>query len=175
MRKMLLLTLAGMLTISCAPAPSQQHAAAEARLALGLQYLAGGNLEQAKANLVRAQQHAAKSANVQAGLAHYYVHVNDWVKAEQYYKKAIELAPENGDNYNNLGVLLCRQQRYTEAQHMFQRALAQPSYVKLATTYHNAARCAHQQGQYVQAEALLELARNHTADDKFRQIKTTQR
>ncbi|SDB19402.1 type IV pilus biogenesis/stability protein PilW [Pseudidiomarina indica] len=166
MRIMLLMVLAGMLTTGCAQPRSHNDAAANTRLALGLQYLQGGNLEQAKANLVRALQHSPQSANVQAGLAHYYQHVHDWPKAEQHYQRAIELAPENGDNYNNLGVLLCRQQRYAAAQRMFQRALTQPSYAKLATTYQNAAHCAQQQGDSAQARALLKLARIHSTGER---------
>src|SRR5690554_347148 len=118
--------------------PAQQFDAAEAsrtRLALGLQYLRSGNFEQAKANLERAREYTPNNPDVHTGLAYYYQQVRDAENAEKYYREAIRLRPQDGDSYNNLGVLLCNQQRYNEADQMLRKAEAQRGYVKIASTY----------------------------------------
>ncbi|RZQ56254.1 type IV pilus biogenesis/stability protein PilW [Pseudidiomarina tainanensis] len=145
--------------------PAQQFNAEEAsrtRLALGLQYLRSGNFEQAKANLERAREYTPDNADVYTGLAYYYQQVRDFKSAEAHYRKAIDLKPKDGDNYNNLGVLLCGQQRYNDADQMFRKAVAQPGYVKVASTYENAARCAAEQGDMANADRYYELALNHS-------------
>src|SRR5690554_1049419 len=145
--------------------PAQQFNAEEAsrtRLALGLQYLRSGNFEQAKANLERAREYTPKNPDVYTGLAYYYQQVRDFKSAEAYYREAIKLRPEDGDSYNNLGVLLCGQDRHNEADQMFRKAVAQRGYVKVASTYQNAGRCAAEQGDLASADRYYELALNHS-------------
>src|SRR5690606_4980255 len=145
--------------------PAQQFNAQEAsrtRLALGLQYLRSGNFEQAKANLERAREYTPENPDVYTGLAYYYQQVRDFANAEKYYRTAISLNPNDGDSYNNLGVLLCGQNRYNEADQMFRKAVAQSGYVKIASTYENAGRCAAEQGDLANADRYYELALNHS-------------
>lgn len=145
--------------------PAQQFDAKEAsrtRLALGLQYLRSGNFEQAKANLERAREYTPENPDVYTGLAYYYQQVRDFTNAENYYRTAIRLNPQDGDSYNNLGVLLCGQKRYNEADQMFRKAVAQSGYVKIASTYQNAGRCAAEQGDLANADRYYELALNHS-------------
>jgi type IV pilus assembly protein PilF len=145
--------------------PAQQFNAQEAsrtRLALGLQYLRSGNFEQAKANLERAREYTPNNPDVYTGLAYYYQQVRDVKNAEAYYRKAIDLRPNDGDSYNNLGVLLCGQDRYNEADQMFRKAVAQPGYVKIASTYQNAGRCAAAQKDMANADRYYLLALNHS-------------
>ena len=145
--------------------PAQQFNAKEAsrtRLALGLQYLRSGNFEQAKANLERAREYTPNNPGVHTGLAYYYQQVRDYKNAEVFYREAIRLDPNDGDNYNNLGAMLCGQERYNEADQMFRKAVAQEGYVKIASTYENAGRCAAQQGDLASADRYYELALNHS-------------
>ena len=145
--------------------PAQQFDAQEAaqtRLALGLQYLRSGNFEQAKANLERALSYTPDNPDVYTGLAFYYQQVRDPQQAESYYRQALKLQPTDGNNYNNLGVLLCNQGRFAEAEQQFQRAIDQPGYVKVAGTYENLARCANLAGQWQLADQYYQLALNHS-------------
>ncbi len=137
--------------------------AAQTRLALGLQYLHHGDLEQAKANLDRAHAHSPNDPAVHNGLAYYYQQVRDVSQAEQFYRSALNLDQNNGDSMNNLAVLLCLQQRYTEADALFRRAAVAPGYVKMASTYQNAARCAEQRGDFKAAARYDQQAMNYSA------------
>src|SRR5690554_1617244 len=64
--------------------------AAKTRLALGLQYLQGGNFEQAKANLERAREYTPNDPAIHNGLAYYYQQVKDFARAEQFYRSALK-------------------------------------------------------------------------------------
>jgi type IV pilus assembly protein PilF len=137
--------------------------AAKTRLALGLQYLQSGNFEQAKANLERAREFTPNDAAIHNGLAYYYQQVKDFTQAEQFYRSALKLEPRNGDTMNNLAVLLCTQNRYSDADSLFRQAAAAPGYVKVASTYQNAAICAEQRGDFAAADGYYQQAINYGA------------
>jgi type IV pilus assembly protein PilF len=164
-----LLVLAGCVsqtTLHGKPQPQRSfdpQQAAQTRLALGLQYLQNGDLEQAKANLERARAHSPNEPAVHTGLAYYYQRVADIDQAEQFYRSALSLEQNNGDSMNNLAVLLCLQQRYVEADALFRRAAAAPGYIKIASTYQNAARCAEQRGDLKAAAGYDQQALNYRA------------
>ncbi|MDX1705329.1 type IV pilus biogenesis/stability protein PilW [Pseudidiomarina sp.] len=144
--------------------PTQQldeQEAARVRLALGLQYLRSQNYQLAKANLERARDYTPDNPAVHTGLAYYYQQVKDFKRAEQYYRSAIKLNPDDGDTLNNLAVLLCSQGQYKEALAYFNEAVSQPEYVKVASTWQNAATCATKQGDYAAADRYYRLAINH--------------
>ncbi|MGQ4276536.1 type IV pilus biogenesis/stability protein PilW [Pseudidiomarina sp. E22-M8] len=146
--------------------PAQEFNAQEAattRLALGLQYLQSGNYQQARANLERAREFTPDNPSVHTGLAFYYQQVKEYKSAERYYRNAIDLQPNNGDTYNNLGALLCTMGRFAEADKLFNQALQLPDYVKLASTYENAALCAAQAGKLEESDDYFRRALNHSA------------
>ncbi|MEA3587746.1 type IV pilus biogenesis/stability protein PilW [Pseudidiomarina sp. 1APP75-27a] len=145
--------------------PAQQFNAQEAadtRLALGLQYLQSGNYQQARANLERARDYTPENPSVHTALAYYYQQVKEYENAERYYRNAIRLQPDNGDTYNNLGALLCTMGRFAEADQYFRQALAIPDYVKVASTYENAARCAAKAGDIQKSDEYFQRALNHS-------------
>lgn len=137
--------------------------AAKTRLALGLQYLQSGNFEQAKANLERAREYTPNDPAIHNGLAYYYQQVKDFTRAEQFYRSALKLEPRNGDTMNNLAVLLCTQNNYSEADALFRQAASAPGYVKVASTYQNAAMCAEQRGDFGAADQYYRQAINYGA------------
>lgn len=137
--------------------------AASTRLALGLQYLRTGNFTQARANLERAREYAPNDPEVFTGLAYYHQQVQEFAQAEQYYEQAMRLDPNNGDTMNNLGALLCTQGRYAEADQYFRQAVEQDRYVRVASTYENAARCAAESGQLNEADRYYQMAVNHSS------------
>lgn len=117
-------------------------AAAEKRLALGLRYAQKGMLERAKRNLLKAEEYAPQSPDVMFGLAYYYQRVLELNKSEDYYKKAIELAPGNADYLNAYGAFLCTARKdYTKAVKYFMQAVEKPEYTSVAESYENAGFC----------------------------------
>jgi type IV pilus assembly protein PilF len=136
-------------------------AAAKNRVSLGLTYLSNGNFSQAKANLDKALHFAPKSADAHFAMAYYYQQVDELALTEEYYLKALKLAPENPNIINSYGAFLCEQGRYEKAKSYFLRAVTSKSYVSVAETYENLAICAVDQGKTDEAIGFFELALNH--------------
>lgn len=126
--------------------PVNPEQAAQARLALGMQYLNSGEFAQAKYNLDKAEAFAPKSVAVTLGQAHYFSQVGAFEHAETRYQRALTLAPNNADTHNNYGVLLCRAERYGEGIYWLIKATKQQNYFRIGESFENAARCATKQG-----------------------------
>jgi type IV pilus assembly protein PilF len=135
--------------------------AAKNRVSLGLTYLSNGNFSQAKANLDKALNFAPKSADAHFAMAYYYQQVDELALTQEYYLKALKLAPENPNIINSYGAFLCEQGRYEKAKSYFLRAVNSKSYVSVAETYENLAICAVDQGKTDEAIGFFELALNH--------------
>ncbi|NVJ66757.1 MAG: type IV pilus biogenesis/stability protein PilW [Gammaproteobacteria bacterium] len=117
-------------------------AAAEKRLALGLGYIERGLLERAKRNLLKAEEYSPDSPDVMFGLAYYYQRVLELNKAESYYKKAINLDPNNPDYLNAYGAFLCTSKKdYQGAVEYFLKAVEKPEYTAVGESYENAGFC----------------------------------
>ncbi len=117
-------------------------AAAEKRLALGLGYIKRGLFERAKKNLLKAEEYAPDSADVQFGLAYYYQQVLEIEKAEAYYKKVIRLDSKNPDYLNAYGAFLCTSKKeYDKAVTYFLKAVDKPEYTSVGESYENAGFC----------------------------------
>ncbi len=136
-------------------------AAAKNRVSLGLTYLTNGNFSQAKANLDKALNFAPKSADAHFAMAYYYQQVDELALSEEYYLKALKLAPENPNIINSYGAFLCEQGRYEKAKSYFLKAVSSKSYVSTAETYENLAICAVDQGKTEEAIGFFESALNH--------------
>ncbi len=136
-------------------------AAAKNRVSLGLTYLSNGNFSQAKANLDKALNFAPKSADAHFAMAYYYQQVDELELTEEYYLKALKLAPEDPNIINSYGAFLCEQGQYEKAKSYFLRAVSSKSYVSTAETYENLAICAVDQGKTDEAVAFFESALNH--------------
>jgi type IV pilus assembly protein PilF len=137
------------------------EAAAKARVSLGLKYLETGNTAQAKFNLLKALEYAPDSVDVHFSMAYYYQAVDEFDLAEQHYRKAVSLDPDNGTVRNAYGVLLCRQKKFDLADEQFRKAVKIPGYIQVANTYENAGICARDNQQLEQAEAYFLKALNH--------------
>lgn len=136
-------------------------AAAKNRVSLGLTYLTNGNFSQAKANLDKALNFAPKSADAHFAMAYYYQQVDELALSEEYYLRALKLAPENPNIINSYGAFLCEQGRYEKAKSYFLKAVSSKSYVSTAETYENLAICAVEQGKTDEAIDFFESALNH--------------
>ena len=135
--------------------------AAKTRMSLGLTYLQNNNYTQAKKNLDKALEFNPRSADVQYAMAYYYQLVGDNLRAEEYYKTAIDLAPNNGDIANSYGAFKCQNGDYEKAKAYFFEAINNRLYANAAQTYENLALCAQSQGKLDEAIGYFEDALQH--------------
>ncbi len=135
--------------------------AAKTRTSLGLTYLQNNNYTQAKKNLDKALAFDPRSADVQFAMAYYYQLVGDNRRAEEFYKSAIDLAPENGDIANSYGAFKCQNGEYDKAKAYFFDAINNRLYANAAQTYENLALCAQSQGKVDEAIGYLQDALKH--------------
>lgn len=76
----------------------------------------------------------------------------------QWFARAVELAPRQGDVLNNYGAWLCGNGRASEAMQYFDRALADPAYPYPAAALTNAGSCAAAAGEPERVERFLRAA-----------------
>ncbi|WP_115717733.1 type IV pilus biogenesis/stability protein PilW [Gallaecimonas mangrovi] len=138
-------------------------AAAKSRMQLGLAYLRNGDTAQAKMNLLKAQEYAPKMPQVYYSLGYYYQKVGETALAEQAYRRAIDLDPDNGEALNNFGAFLCGIGRYDESVKYFLKAVKAPGYIKVAGAYENAGTCSRLEGNLGDAEQFYASALSHDA------------
>ncbi|TKB47089.1 type IV pilus biogenesis/stability protein PilW [Thalassotalea mangrovi] len=135
---------------------------AKTRISLALSYLNMGNMAQAKFNLERAKEFAPDLVDVYTAFAHYFEVVGETEQAEESYRKALDIEDDNADTLNNFGVFLCRQQRVSEAETLFKKAIRVPSYLRVAETYENIALCHLKVNDIDKAEHAMERSLAHS-------------
>lgn len=84
-----------------------------------------------------------------------YMRLNDFQVAEESFKKALFISPQNSGVMHNLGWLLCQQARYSEAQQYFSQALLNPQYGERAKTLRAQGLCQASAGLKKDAELSL--------------------
>lgn len=84
-----------------------------------------------------------------------YMQLGDPVLAEDGFRRALALAPRDGNVMHNYGWLLCQQKRYAQADQLFNDALAQPRYQAAAKTWMAKGLCLESAGQHKAAEQAL--------------------
>lgn len=134
---------------------------ADARLALGMGYLQQGDMVKARENLEKALQHDKSYYRAQLAMAHYFEQVGEETDAEKLYKTALRQHPRNGNVMNNYGTFLCKQERYPQADQLFNRAIEQPYYYLIPASYENAALCALKAGKPEQAMGYFKRTLDH--------------
>lgn len=94
----------------------------------------------------------------------------DWAKAEQYYRKALDINPKNTRAMFNLGDTYLSQQNNKDAMEWFTKAAkAETNKVLKAMMYHNIGYIHHLNKEYDQAiEAYKEALRNNPKDEDTR-------
>ena len=84
-----------------------------------------------------------------------YMRLNDMGLAEDSFKRALALRGADPELLHNYGWLQCQQQKYTEADQLFARALANPTYGPRAKTFMARGLCQSAAGQAAEAEQSL--------------------
>ena len=78
--------------------------------------------------------------------------------AEESFKRALQVAPNDGDAMHNYGFYLCERRRFDEANELFKRALATPQYRTPSRTLLAQGVCEARNGQLEPAEVTLKRA-----------------
>ncbi|HPA01408.1 MAG TPA: type IV pilus biogenesis/stability protein PilW [Chiayiivirga sp.] len=146
-------------------ANSEAKEAAEVQVKLGRGYMEKGELEVAMEKLQRALQLDPRSVDAHTLLAVLNERIKRPEQAERFYRKAEQLAPDNGEVNNNLGAFLCGSGRYQEADAHFTKALADPFYRSPAAALTNAGVCALKAGEPARAEEHFRRALSIRADN----------
>jgi type IV pilus assembly protein PilF len=132
--------------------PPTDADAAAANLNLGVNYLQQGRPDAAIAALERAIDLEPRSADAHSALALAYDQYGEPDRAEEHHRRATQLDVNNSAAQNSFGVFLCRQNRWSEAERYFERAVSNPRYPTPAAARTNAANCALGAGDLVKAE-----------------------
>jgi len=152
---LLLLALAGCATSSgngFSTRKVNDKDAARIHTELGQQYMQHGDLKQALDKLKLALKFDDRYTPAQTVIATIYARIGENGKAEEHYRRAVELMPKNGDTNNNLGVFLCRIGKVDQALPYFETAVRDPFYNTKDIALSNAGRCLLKKNDYPAAE-----------------------
>ncbi|HEY5579904.1 MAG TPA: type IV pilus biogenesis/stability protein PilW [Rhodoferax sp.] len=84
-----------------------------------------------------------------------YMRLNDFRFAEESFKKALSINPQNSNVVHNLGWLYCQEARYPESLLLFWQALSNPQYGERAKTLMAQGLCEIRAGRTADAELSL--------------------
>lgn len=132
--------------------------AAEFNAKLGLAYMQQGRYDVALQKLQKSKQQDPDNLSVYHYLATLYQRLDEEDKADEYFRLAMELDPENSAVQNNYGVFLCDRGHYKQAQRHFAKALSDPVYTAKDQTHENLGLCAQLSGDLRTAEKHLRTA-----------------
>lgn len=119
---------------------NQREAAAD-NVQLGIQYMNQGDLNLAKTKLDRALEEDPGNANVHSARAMLFERMSQLGKADDEFRSALRLAPNDPDVINNYAVYLCQNGRTDEGVKRFLEAAHNPLYRTPQAAYTNAGVC----------------------------------
>ena len=126
--------------------------AANDNVALGLAYLKEGNKIKAKEKLLLALHESPNDPRVLDSMAYFWESVQNISLASTYYKRAYEIAPNDGAVLNNYAVFLCKHGKEKKADILFLKAVHLQNYINTAKAYENAGVCALKRGDTAKAK-----------------------
>jgi type IV pilus assembly protein PilF len=125
------------------PLGEKDNASAAAyNLQLGIDYFQQGNLSLAKEKLDRSMQQNPKNAQIYVASGMLYDRLGEGNKADQYFSKAANIEPKDGDIANSYAVFLCRRGDYKKGEALALKAASNPLYKTPEAAYFNAGNCA---------------------------------
>ena len=137
-----LLLLQGCSAIESIKASEEKdHRIAKTHVDLGIGYLKQGKFDEALVKLKKAVDAEPSYAPGHSAIAIVYERLEKYELADEHYREAINLSPENGGLYNNYGVFLCGQKKFKKAEEFFLKAIATPRYPTPELAYENAGVC----------------------------------
>jgi type IV pilus assembly protein PilF len=140
-------------SISKSKANLKEASALNTELAIG--YIQRQQYKPAKDKLEKAIKQDPENQKAYKTLAYLYGLLGLEEKADEKYKLALELTPDEPELLNSYGAFLCANNKLEEAQGYFAKAYSNPFYESLYLAQSNAGSCYVQQGEYKKAEPLL--------------------
>lgn len=125
---------------------------AQTNLNLGIAYLQRGEYQKSLEKLERARGADKNYPPIYNTLGVLYQRLGDKVKAEVFFKQALNLNSLDSSTLNNYGQFLCQEARYDEAEATFMKATQNPLYSTPEIALSNAGTCAMAQSKIVIAE-----------------------
>ncbi len=144
--------LAGCLSSTPQLGTKDNEAASSYNLQLGIDYFRQGNLSEAKEKLDRSLEQNPKNAQAYVASGMLYDRLGETRKADQYFSKAVNLDPRNGEVTNSYAVFLCRKGDYAKGEEMALQAALNPLYKTPEAALLNAGNCAIDAGRTSKAE-----------------------
>jgi type IV pilus assembly protein PilF len=146
--------------------------ASQVNLNLGIGYIRQGRFDLAREKLEKALRQNPELAEAYSALALVYDNLGEPASAEENFRTAVQLAPENSSVLNTYAVFLCRQRRGEEAEAYFLQAATNPRYTTPEAALTNAGVCMLQMGDAEQAETYFRdaLAKNSRFPDALFQL-----
>jgi type IV pilus assembly protein PilF len=145
------------------PHLTNEHAEADAaadNVQLAMAYIQEGNLARAKEKLDRALQEDPNNPNLHSVYGQFYARINDQKKAENEFREALRLAPNDPGQLNFYGVYLCNQHRVDEGVTKLLKVANNPLYRTPELAYDNIGVC------------LLTVHRDEEAESAFKRALT---
>lgn len=131
--------------------PQTEEEQARANLAVGLGYLREGRPDAAIDPLQRTLNIDPRMADAHSAIAVAFDQIGDTEQALEHHSRAARLAPTDPIVQNAYAVFLCRQDRWSDAKPVFDRAIANSAAIR-EDRYLNAATCARGAGDPAGAE-----------------------
>jgi type IV pilus assembly protein PilF len=122
--------------------------AAQFNVQLGVAYLHQGNLPLAKEKLDRAMQEGPREPAVHSAMALLYDRLGKPAQADEEFRTALRLAPNDPEILNNYAVYLCRIGRTDDGVKYFLQAAQNALYSTPAAAYTNAGVCLRAANRY---------------------------
>ncbi len=126
--------------------------AAEANAKLGVGYMNQGNYELAMIKLTKALNFDEDNLHANHYMGELYRRLGERDKADDYFKRALDLNENDPQLLNNYGVFLCELDRYKEAESYFDKVLRNPLYKGKAKVYENLGLCSKFKGNLAESE-----------------------
>jgi len=132
--------------------------AAEVNTRLGIGYMERDQLQLAIEKLQTALEFDPKHTPAHLTLAMIYDRLGRSAAAGEHYRRASDLAPNDGSTQNAFAVHLCQQRDFSAADRHFRRAMEDAFYSTPELAYGNAGACARRAGELDKAEEYLRQA-----------------
>jgi type IV pilus assembly protein PilF len=142
----------GCVTTTPSRNPASPEQAAIRNLDLGVGYMRQGRPDLALSSLQEALEYDPRLASAHSTIALVYEQLDDAEAAEEHYRRATQLEPDDGSAANSYAVFLCRSDRWQEAERFFRRAADSNSYATPAVALTNAGVCARTARELEDAE-----------------------
>lgn len=131
---------------------AHDHELAKIYTDMGLAYFRRGELDRAQERLEKAVELNDQDPATVQYLGEVLSRLGKPKEAEKHYRNALKLTPDEPNLQNNFAAFLCSQGNYDEAEVLFDKVIANPTYATPYAALENAGRCIMRKGDKVKAE-----------------------